>query len=39
VRLSDLAKLPVADIDFPRAADGGVVPTLAKSAKVIKSGN
>ena len=38
VRLSDLAKLPVADIDFLALKAAGVVPTLAKSAKVIKSG-
>ena len=38
VRLSDLAKLPVADIDFLALQTAGVVPTRAKSAKVIKSG-
>jgi len=38
VRLSDLAKLPVAEIDFLALQTAGVVPTLAKSAKVIKSG-
>ena len=38
VRLSDLAKLPVADIDFLALKAAGVVPTLAKSAKVIKAG-
>jgi len=38
VRLSDLAKLPVADIDFLALKAAGVVPTLAKAAKVIKSG-
>jgi len=38
VRLSDLAKLPVAEIDFLALKAAGVVPTLAKAAKVIKSG-
>jgi len=38
VRLSDLAKLPVAEIDFLALQTAGVVPTLAKAAKVIKSG-
>ncbi len=38
VRLSDLAKLPVTDIDFLALKAAGVVPTLAKSAKVIKAG-
>jgi large subunit ribosomal protein L15 len=38
VRLSDLAKLPVDDIDLLALKAAGVVPTLAKSAKVIKSG-
>ena len=38
VRLSDLAKLPVTEIDFLALKAAGVVPTLAKSAKVIKSG-
>ena len=37
VRLSDLAKLPVAEIDFLALKAAGVVPTLAKSAKVIKA--
>ena len=36
VRLSDLAKLPVAEIDLLALRTAGVVPTLAKSAKVIK---
>ena len=38
VRLSDLAKLPVAEIDFLALKAAGVVPTLAKAAKVIKAG-
>jgi large subunit ribosomal protein L15 len=38
VRLSDLAKLPVTDIDLLALKSAGVVPALAKSAKVIKSG-
>src|SRR5205814_5974545 len=36
VRLSDLARLPLADIDFLALKAAGVVPTLAKAAKVIK---
>jgi large subunit ribosomal protein L15 len=38
VRLSDLAKLPVTDIDFLALKSAGLVPALAKQAKVIKSG-
>jgi large subunit ribosomal protein L15 len=38
VRLSDLAKLPVTDIDLLALKSAGVVPALAKSAKVIKAG-
>jgi large subunit ribosomal protein L15 len=38
VRLSDLAKLPVADIDFLALKAAGIVSTRAKSAKVIKAG-
>jgi large subunit ribosomal protein L15 len=38
VRLSDLAKLPVAEIDFLALKTAGIVPTRAKSAKVIKAG-
>jgi len=38
VRLSDLAKMPVAEIDFLALKAAGVVPTLAKAAKVIKAG-
>jgi large subunit ribosomal protein L15 len=38
VRLSDLAKMPVADIDLLALKAAGVVPSLAKGAKVILSG-
>ena len=38
VRLSDLARLPVTDIDLLVLKSAGVVPALAKSAKVIKAG-
>ena len=38
VRLSDLAKLPVADIDLLALRSAGLVPARAKAAKVIKSG-
>jgi large subunit ribosomal protein L15 len=38
VRLSDLAKLPVADIDFLALKAAGIVPGRAKAAKVIKAG-
>jgi len=38
VRLGDLARLPVTDIDLPALKSAGVVPALAKAAKVIKSG-
>ena len=38
VRLSDLAKLPVTDIDLLALKSAGIVPSLAKQAKVIKSG-
>jgi large subunit ribosomal protein L15 len=38
VRLSDLAKLPVADIDLAALKAAGLVPSIAKSAKVIKTG-
>ena len=38
VRLSDLAKLPVTDIDLLALKAAGVVPALAKTAKVIKTG-
>ena len=38
VRLSDLAKLPVEDIDLLALKAAGVVPSTAKSAKIIKTG-
>ena len=38
VRLSDLARLPVADIDLLALRSAGLVPSRAKGAKVIKSG-
>jgi large subunit ribosomal protein L15 len=38
VRLSDLAKVPVADIDLLALRSAGLVPSRAKGAKVIKSG-
>lgn len=38
VRLSDLARLPVADIDILVLKAAGVVPAAAKTAKVIKTG-
>jgi len=38
VRLSDLAKLPVGDVDLLALKAAGVVPSLATAAKVIKSG-
>ncbi|MGH8849983.1 MAG: 50S ribosomal protein L15 [Casimicrobiaceae bacterium] len=38
VRLSDLAKLPVADIDLLALKAAGLVPARAKTAKVIKTG-
>ena len=38
VRLSDLAKLPVAEIDLLALKAAGIVPSVAKSAKVIKTG-
>ena len=38
VRLSDLAKLPVADIDLLALKAAGLVPSIVKSAKVIKTG-
>jgi len=39
VRLSDLAKLPVAEIDLAVLKAARVVPSLTKTAKVIKSGS
>jgi large subunit ribosomal protein L15 len=38
VRLSDLAKLPVADIDVLALKAAGLVPAPAKTVKVIKTG-
>jgi large subunit ribosomal protein L15 len=38
VRMSDLAKLPVTDIDLLALKAAGMVSALAKSAKVIKTG-
>ena len=38
VRLSDLAKLPVTDIDLLALRSAGLLPARAKAAKVIKSG-
>ena len=38
VRLSDLAKLPVGDVDLLALKAAGVVPAIAKAAKVILSG-
>ena len=38
VRLSDLARLPVDQIDLLALKAAGIVSSLAKSAKVIKSG-
>ena len=38
VRLSDLARLPVTDIDILALKASGLVPSTAKSAKVIKTG-
>jgi len=38
IRLSDLSKLPVADIDLLALRAAGLVPAKAKTAKVIKAG-
>jgi large subunit ribosomal protein L15 len=38
VRLSDLAKLPVTEIDFLALKAAGIVPSRASAAKVIKAG-
>jgi large subunit ribosomal protein L15 len=38
VRLSDLARLPVTDIDLLALKAAGLVPSIAKSAKVIRTG-
>jgi large subunit ribosomal protein L15 len=38
VRLSDLARLPVADVDLLALKAAGIVPSVAISAKVIRTG-
>jgi large subunit ribosomal protein L15 len=38
IRMSDLAKLPVADIDLLALKAAGMVPATAKQVKVIKTG-
>ena len=38
VRLSDLAKLPLEQVDLLALKAAGIVPAMAKQAKVIKSG-
>ena len=38
VRLTDLARLPMADIDLMALKAAGIVPASAKQAKVIKTG-
>ena len=38
VRLSDLARMPVAEIDILALKAAGVVPAAAKTVKVIKTG-
>ena len=38
VRLSDLARLPVTEIDLLALKAAGLVPSVAKSAKVIRTG-
>jgi large subunit ribosomal protein L15 len=38
VRMSDLGKLPITDIDLLALKSAGLVPALAKAAKVIKTG-
>ena len=38
VRLSDLARLPVAEIDMLALKSAGLVPAAAKTVKVIKAG-
>jgi large subunit ribosomal protein L15 len=38
VRLSDLARLPVGEVDLLALKAAGVVPAIAKAAKVILSG-
>ena len=38
IRLSDLSKMPVADIDLLALRAAGLVPARAKTAKIIKAG-
>jgi len=38
VRLSDLARMPVAEIDLLALKAAGVIPSIATAAKVIKAG-
>jgi large subunit ribosomal protein L15 len=38
VRLSDLAKLPVTEVDLLALKSAGLVPAIAKAAKIIKTG-
>ncbi len=38
IRLSDLSKLPVTEIDILALKAAGLVPAIAKSVKVIKTG-
>jgi len=38
IRLSDLARLPVTDIDLLALKSAGLVPAAAKTVKVIKTG-
>ena len=38
VRLSDLARLPVDEIDLLALKAAGIVPAIAKQAKIIKTG-
>ena len=39
VRLADLARLPVGDIDLLALKAAGLVPAAAKTAKIIKTGH
>ena len=38
IRLSDLARLPVAEVDILVLKSAGLVPAIAKTVKVIKTG-
>jgi large subunit ribosomal protein L15 len=38
VRLSDLGKLPVTEVDLLALKSAGLVPAIAKAAKIIKTG-